>query len=169
MQQPTSESLASVRSVLDRLVAAWERHDAEAYGELFTEDATYITYVGTFYRGRRDIVDSHRTLFAGFLKGTRLADEILDVRFYGPGVAVVNGRGDTYKGKRPAKLTKIQTYTLVRDPGEGADGDGDAAGNGDGGGDGRWRIAAFQNTKRKPLMEAVSYRFAPGLVPAAEQ
>ncbi|MDD9381804.1 SgcJ/EcaC family oxidoreductase [Streptomyces sp. ZAF1911] len=155
MQQPTSESIAaasaSVRVVLDRLVEAWERHDAEAYGELFTEDATYITYVGTFYRGRNDIADSHRTLFAGFLKGTRLADEILDVRFYGPDVAVVNGRGDTYKGKRPTKLTKIQTYTLVREP------------------DGSWRIAAFQNTKRKPLMEAVSYRFAPGLVPAAER
>ncbi|MCX4777733.1 SgcJ/EcaC family oxidoreductase [Streptomyces sp. NBC_01264] len=155
MQQPTGESATAVstavRTVLDRLVSAWERHDAEAYGELFTEDATYITYVGTFYRGRRDIVDSHRALFSGFLKGTRLADEILDVRFYGPDTAVVNGRGDTYKGKRPAKLTKIQTYTLVRDA------------------DGSWRIAAFQNTKRKPLMEAVSYRFAPDLVPAAER
>ncbi|MGW5396875.1 SgcJ/EcaC family oxidoreductase [Streptomyces sp. NPDC003952] len=163
MQQSTSESLgestsgsaAAVRTVLDRLVAAWEQHDAEAYGELFTEDATYITYVGTYYRGRRDIVESHRTLFAGFLKGTRLADEILDVRFYGPGAAVVNGRGDTYKGKRPAKLTKIQTYTLVRDA--------------DAGPEAPWRIAAFQNTRRKPLMEAVSYRFAPGLVPAADR
>ncbi|MFH9725072.1 SgcJ/EcaC family oxidoreductase [Streptomyces sp. NPDC017254] len=148
--QPISESVASVQAVLNRLVTAWERHDAEAYGELFTEDATYITYVGTFYRGRRDIVESHRTLFAGFLKGTRLADEVLDIRFYGPGVAVVNGRGDTYKGKRPEKLGKIQTYTLVRET------------------DGQWRIAAFQNTKRKPLMEAVSYHLAPGLVPSAE-
>ncbi|WP_327252247.1 SgcJ/EcaC family oxidoreductase [Streptomyces sp. NBC_01244] len=137
--------------MLDRLAAAWERHDAEAYGELFSEDATYITYVGTFYRGRRDIVDSRRTLFAGFLKGTRPADEILDVRFYGPGTAVVNGRGDTYRGKRPAKPTKIQTHTLVRDP------------------DGPWRIAAFQNTKRRPLMEAVSHRFSPGLVPSSER
>ncbi|WP_371615416.1 SgcJ/EcaC family oxidoreductase [Streptomyces sp. NBC_00454] len=149
--QSTSESVTSVQTVLSRLVTAWESHDAEAYGELFTEDATYITYVGTFYRGRRDIVESHRTLFAGFLKGTRLADEILDIRFHGPGVAVVNGRGDTYKGKRPQKLRKIQTYTLVREE------------------DGQWRIAAFQNTKRKPLMEAVSYRFAPGLVPAADR
>lgn len=145
-----SEAAESVRAVLNRLVGAWARHDAEAYGELFTEDATYITYVGTFYQGRRDIVESHRTLFAGFLKGTRLADEILDIRFYGPDTAVVNGRGDTYKGKRPEKPSKIQTYTLTRCD------------------DGQWRIAAFQNTKRKPLMEAVSYRFAPGLVPAAE-
>lgn len=149
--QSTSESVASVRTVLDHLVAAWERHDAEAYGDLFTEDASYITYVGTFYQGRRDIAESHRTLFTGFLKGTRLADEILGIRFHGPAVAVVNGRGDTYKGKRPKKLGKIQTYTLVREE------------------DGRWRIAAFQNTKRKPLTEAVSYRFSPGLVPAAER
>jgi hypothetical protein len=62
---------------------------------------------------------------------------------------VVNGRGDTYKGRRPEKLGKVQTYTLVRE------------------GDGQWRIAAFHNTKRKPLMEAASFRFAPGLVPAA--
>ncbi|MEW2383530.1 hypothetical protein AB0873_15760 [Micromonospora sp. NPDC047707] len=42
----------------------------------------------------------------------------------------------------------MQTYVLVRTA------------------DGGWRIAAFQNTKRKPLMEAVSFRFAPDLVPA---
>ena len=146
----TTPETAMITSVLDALVDAWERHDAEAYGELFTEDATYVTFVGTFYQGRQDIVDSHRTLFTTFLKGTRLADEVLDIRFHGPDVAVVNGRGDTYKGRRPRKLTKIQTYTLVRQ------------------GDGRWRIAAFHNTRRKPLMESLSYRIAPGLVPAAE-
>ncbi|MFF5532961.1 hypothetical protein ACFY71_10815 [Streptomyces cinerochromogenes] len=62
---------------------------------------------------------------------------------------MVTGRGDTYKGSRPRRLGKVQTYTLVREA------------------DGEWRIAAFQNTKRRPLMEAVSFRFAPGLVPAA--
>ena len=147
----TTRETTAITSVLDELVGAWERHDAEAYGELFTEDATYVTYVGTFYQGRQDIVDSHRTLFTTFLKGTKLADEVLDVRFHGPDVAVVNGRGDTSKGTRPHKLTKIQTYTMIR------------------GSDGRWRIAAFHNTKRKPLMESISYRFAPGLAPAAER
>lgn len=147
----TTDDVAAVTSVLNELVAAWGRHDAQAYGELFTEGATYITYVGTLYQGRQDIVDSHRSLFAGFLKGTKLAVEVLDIRFLGPDVAVANGRGDTYKGKRPPKLTKIQTYTLVRQN------------------DGKWRIAAFHNTKRKPLLESLSYRFAPGLIPAAEK
>ncbi|MEU5087652.1 SgcJ/EcaC family oxidoreductase [Streptomyces sp. NPDC021356] len=80
---------------MDELVAAWGRQDAEAYGELFTEDATYLTCVGSFYQGRRDIVESHRTLFTTFLKGTELADDVLGIRFHGPDLAVVNGRGDT--------------------------------------------------------------------------
>ncbi|MEU6389141.1 hypothetical protein [Streptomyces sp. NPDC046939] len=52
---------------------------------------------------RRDIVDSHPALFAKFLKGTQLADEILDVRFYGPDTALVTGRGHTYKGSTKRK------------------------------------------------------------------
>ncbi|WP_432145755.1 SgcJ/EcaC family oxidoreductase [Streptomyces sp. bgisy084] len=150
-QKQHEQDIAAVKAVVEELIAAWGRHDAEAYGALFTQDATYTTYVGTFYQGRRDIVESHRTLFAKFLKDTQLADEILDIRFYGPDVAVVNGRGDTYKGRRPRKLSKVQTYTLIRENGS------------------RWRIAAFHNTRRKPLMEAMSYKFAPGLIPAADR
>ncbi|MFI5527688.1 SgcJ/EcaC family oxidoreductase [Kitasatospora sp. NPDC051853] len=142
----------AVTEVLARLADAWARHDADAYGAEFTEDAGYVTYVGTHYRGRSDIVASHRVLFAGFLKGTRLADELLDVRFPAPGLAVVTSRGDTYKGSSPkGRLTKVQTYTLVRESG------------------GRWRVAAFQNTKRRPLLEAFSFRAAPGLVPSARR
>ncbi|GAO07582.1 SgcJ/EcaC family oxidoreductase [Streptomyces lydicamycinicus] len=151
MQGQQEQDIAAVKAVVADLIAAWGRHDAEAYGALFTQDATYTTYVGTFYQGRRDIVESHRTLFAKFLKDTQLADEILDIRFYGPDVAVVNGRGDTYKGRLPRKLSKVQTYTLIREN------------------DGRWRIAAFHNTQRKPLLEAMSYKVAPGLIPAAER
>lgn len=141
----------AVTDVIAGLIDAWRRADADAYAALFTEDATYVTFVGTYYQGRRDIAESHRTLWAKFLKGTRLADEILDVRFPGPDTAVVTGRGDSYKKDRPAKLSKVQTYTLVRE------------------GDGRWRIAAFQNTKRKPLMEAMSFKTAPGTIPGAQR
>ncbi|MFD0542503.1 SgcJ/EcaC family oxidoreductase [Streptomyces mexicanus] len=149
--QGQQQETAAVKAVLDGLVAAWDRNDAEAYGALFTEDASYLSFIGTVYRGRRDIVESHRALFATLLKGTKLADEVVDIRFYGPDVAVVNSRGDTYKGKRPPKLGKVQTYTLVRDP------------------DGRWRIAAFQNTRRKPVMEKITFTFSPGSVPQARK
>ena len=86
-------------------------------------------------------------LFDSFLKGTRLAGQTTSIRFYGADVAVVLTRGDTYK-KEPAKLREVQTFTVVRQ------------------GDGRWKIAAFQNTKRKPLMEAISFKFEPASKPS---
>ncbi len=137
----------AVRAVLSDLVAAWERQDADAYGALFTEDATYTTFVGTLYRGRAAIVESHRALFRSFLKGTTLADERIEVRFHGPDVAVVTSRGDVVKGRRRKPLGKAQTYTLVRT-------------------DDGWRVAAFQNTKRRPLLETISARLQPATAPS---
>lgn len=128
---------------------AWARHDADAYGALFTSDATYTAFLGTRYRGRAEIVESHRALFTGVLRGTRIADDILDVRFYGPDTAVLTSSGDTYTGGRPERLGKVQTYTIVRRP------------------DGAWRVAAFQNTKRRPLLEELSFRLTPAARPGA--
>lgn len=148
----TQDDTAAITGVMTRLNETWARHDADAYGSLFTQDATYVTFVGTYYSGRVDIVNSHRILFAKYLKGTKLAGEIVDIRFYGPDTAVVTGRGDTYKGSRaPKKLSKVQTLTFVREA------------------DGQWRIAAFHNTQRKPLMEAISFKTSPGLIPAAQR
>src|ERR1044071_4474387 len=102
---------------------------AEAWA---TDDATYVTVVGTLYRGREEIARAHQALFDKFRKGSVLVDDIADIRFLGADTAVVTSRGDVAKrGGRPAKLSKVQTYTLVRVA------------------DGEWRIAAFHNTKRK--------------------
>ncbi|WP_431683473.1 SgcJ/EcaC family oxidoreductase [Kitasatospora sp. KL5] len=139
----------TIRSLTD----AWGRGDAIAYGEHFTQDATYTTYLGTHYQGRSDITEAHRALFGGFLKGTKLADSYLGVRFYGPDTAVVTSRGDTYSGKpqKAADLTKTQSYTLVRQ------------------GDRSWRIAAFHNTRRQRVMERISFVWDPSTEPEAEK
>ncbi|MGO4614810.1 SgcJ/EcaC family oxidoreductase [Nocardia sp. 2YAB30] len=147
----TDADLRSVCAALATMTAAWGRNDADAYGAAFTENASYTTYLGTHYQGRRDLAEAHRTLFDGFLQGTELADSYLGVRFYGSDVAIATSRGDTYKKDRPAELSKTQTYTLVRES------------------DGQWRIAAFHNTKRQPVMERISFLFAPGTKPEAER
>jgi uncharacterized protein (TIGR02246 family) len=134
----------AVLAVLNELTAAWARHDAEAFGRQFTEDAVYTTFVGLQYRGRRAIAESHRALWARYLRGTRITDEIVDISFPAPGTALVISRGDTTKGDRPRRvLRKVQTYTLVRDTG------------------GRWLVAAFHNTQRKPFLERLTARVAP--------
>lgn len=148
----TREDRDAITQVMDRLHQAWARHDADAYGGLFTPDASYVTFVGTCYSGRDDIINSHRILFRKYLKGTKLAGEITDIRFHGPDTAIVVGRGDTYKGRHaPRKPSKVQTLTFVREA------------------DGQWRIAAFHNTQRKALMEAISFKTTPGLIPTAQR
>ncbi|MET9693565.1 SgcJ/EcaC family oxidoreductase [Streptomyces sp. NPDC006514] len=105
----------------------------------------------TYHQGRGDITEVHRALFCGFVKGTKLADSLLGIRFLGPDTAFVTSRGDTYTGGKPGELTKVQTYTMVREA------------------DGQWRIAAFQNTQRQPVMEKVSFLLSSGTIPAADK
>ncbi len=149
----TAAEQRAVCATLSSMKDAWARHDATAYGDLFTKDATYTSYVGTAYQGRDDIAEGHRALFGGFLKDTELADSWLSLRFYGPDTAVATSRGDTYEGGKPeaADLSKTQTYTLVRQS------------------DDTWRIAAFQNTQRQRVMERISFLFSPDTKPAAEK
>ncbi|MFE9846982.1 SgcJ/EcaC family oxidoreductase [Streptomyces goshikiensis] len=143
----------AICATLDALIDAWARGDAEAYGRLFTEDGTYTTYVGSHYEGRADITEGHRALFKDFVKGTKLAASYLDLRFLGKDVAVLTGRGDDYTSGKPAlaDLSKVQTYTLVRDT------------------DGAWRIAAFHNTQRQNVMERFSFLYSPATAPKAEK
>ncbi|AYV25283.1 SgcJ/EcaC family oxidoreductase [Streptomyces sp. CJ_13] len=143
----------AICATLDALIDAWARGDAEAYGRLFTEDGTYTTYVGSHYEGRADITEGHRALFKDFVKGTKLAASYLDLRFLGKDVAVLTGRGDDYSSGKPglADLSKVQTYTLVRDT------------------DGAWRIAAFHNTQRQNVMERFSFLYSPATAPKAEK
>ncbi|MFC5835584.1 SgcJ/EcaC family oxidoreductase [Nonomuraea insulae] len=142
----TIDAEQEIRALFADLEDAWNRGDGDAYGACFTEDAGYTTFVGTVYRGRADLISGHRALFGSVLKGTRMFNEVTGIHFYGPGVAVVTGRGEVSR-KRPGRLAKVQTYTLVREAG------------------GRWRIASFHNTKRRPLLEAMSFRFVPDSAP----
>ncbi|MFF1542665.1 SgcJ/EcaC family oxidoreductase [Streptomyces sp. NPDC058291] len=139
--------VAAIHALLEESRVAWNRGDATAYGRCFTLDATDVTFAGTVYHGGQEIARAHQALFEGFLKGTELAVEITDIRFYGSDTAVVVTRGDVGRG-RPRRLGKLATYTVVRRPEEG------------------WRIAAVQKTQRKRLMEALSFRLQPATRPA---
>ena len=155
---PESASAESTRAAhegicatFDALAASWAEHDAEAYGEQFTKEATYTTFAGTHYTGRQDIIDSHRALYNGPLEGTRLADSFLGFDLVRDDVAVVSTRGDTYEGEEPDDLSKVQTYTLAHED------------------DGQWRVTSFHNTKRNAVMERVQFLMEPESKPAAEQ
>ncbi|MEV4127514.1 SgcJ/EcaC family oxidoreductase [Nocardia sp. NPDC049707] len=147
----SAADLQGVCTTLAEMTAAWGQGDADAFGATFTENGTYTTFAGTYYNSRRDLTEAHRALFDGFVKGSKLADSYLGIRFFGADTAVVTTRGDRYDGERPSELSKTQTYTMVR------------------GHDGKWRIAAFQNTQRKTVMERISFLFDADTEPEAER
>lgn len=144
------QARAGVCDATERLAAAWEEQDAEAYGAVFTENATYTTFAGTYYDGREDIIRSHAALYDGPLSETRLADRYLGLRFFADDIAVLTTRGDTYEGDMPDHLSKVQTYTLIRD-------------------DDQWKVAAFQNTQRKELMEKIQFLWMDETRPESER
>jgi uncharacterized protein (TIGR02246 family) len=133
-------SEAEIQPTLDRLTAAWNAGDADAYGAEFTDDATYVVFSGDVLRGRQAIVDTHRWLFAGPLRGSRLGasstgDDATTVRFLRPDVAHVVTAGAVRAADAEtatADRDSVPSYVLVHDGG-------------------RWRIAAFHNTRRQAV------------------
>jgi uncharacterized protein (TIGR02246 family) len=122
-----------INELLRGMTDAWNRGDAAAYAEAFTQDADYISWMGTRDTGRAAIEATHRFLFAGPLKGVKMTGgddaSSLDIRYLSPDVALVIADG----GKpEHAPVASVVTLTAVRT-------------------DGHWLFASFQNTRKAPL------------------
>ncbi len=120
---------------------AWNRGDAAGYASLFTDDADFVAWNGSYGRGRQAIEDGHRRLFAGPLTGSRmvLVDDGAEsvppesLRFVRPDVAVMVISGVVTLAHQSATgpdHESVQTFVLVKDGG-------------------RWLVAAFHNTRRQ--------------------
>jgi uncharacterized protein (TIGR02246 family) len=130
---------AAVRALLQRLNETWG--DADAYAALFTEDGDYVAFDGSHARGRTEIAETHRPLFEGILKGSRLVGVgvPVEVRFLAPGVALVHSGGAVLRlrQKKPSRRAiSVQTLVAVKR-------------------EDRWLFAAFQNTRYRPFAQTL--------------
>jgi len=123
---------AAAGSAVDRVVNAWAGGDADAFAAAFTASGTMVLSGDRYFRGREDIRASMSMALAGPFKGTRLADEIIDLRLLAPGVAVVTTDGGILvPGEEQVAWERAlrSTWVVVEQ-------------------DGDWLIAAFQNGRR---------------------
>lgn len=148
MTNSTADEKA-IRELLDHTTDAWNRNDADAYGAAFTENASYVAFFGGIYRGRHEIIESHRVLFAKVLRGTRMYNEVVEIRLVAPDAAVLVTRGDVAK-RAPKRLAKVQSYTVVCI-------------------DGNWQFASFQNTRRSRVMRFLTYRTGSAAIPSIDK
>ena len=136
---------AERRAILElgqALQDAWNRGDAVGYASLFTDDANFVAWNGTYGRGRQAIEDGHRRLFDGPLAGSRmLLVEAVDaesappgsLRFVRPDVAIMVISGVVTLAGQSATgpdHESVQTFVLIK--------------NGS-----RWRVTAFHNTRQQ--------------------
>jgi uncharacterized protein (TIGR02246 family) len=120
----------AVRDVMIRLRDAWDRGDVEAYASLFSEDAQFVTALGTRMQGRESIAESHQKIFDTFFKGTKLGGYPNSFRRIAPDVILVESAGSIlFPGETEQKVAPngLRTLVVARQ-------------------DDAWRIVSFQNT-----------------------
>ena len=126
---------ADIRRVQARQADAWNRHDARAYAELFTEDGDVVNVVGWRWKGRGEIESKLAAAFAYVFRDSTLTLTDVEVRFLTPEFAVAHVRWTMTGARTPPGIPEpregIQTQVLRK-----------AAG--------RWLIEAFQNTSSVP-------------------
>ena len=124
-----------IRTLYVTAMSGWNQGSGEAFAAPFADHADFVAFDGTRFRGREEIARFHDPLFKTHLKGTRLVGDVTDVRFVAPDVAIAHAYGGTIpRGKREAapERDSLQTLVAVRC-------------------DGRWQLAAFQNTRVRPI------------------
>src|SRR5215212_912395 len=132
---------AAVRDLYEQLMDGWNQGSGAAFAAIFAEDGDLVAFDGTHFKGREEIAPFHQQLFDKWMKGTRLVGQVEDVRFLSPDVAVMHAVGGTVmrgKTEPSPERDSIQTLVAVRQSGE-------------------WSLAAFQNTRIRPIGNAVTF------------
>lgn len=125
------EDEAAIRALLWQLIDGWNQGSGEAFAAPFADDADFVAFDGTYFKGRREIASFHTMLFDRILRGTRLVGKVRGVRFLTPEVALMHAVGSTVmQGESDLEPDRnsVQTLVALKRHGE-------------------WRLAAFQNSR----------------------
>ncbi len=135
----------AVRKVVNGFAEAWNRHDTNARGALFTPDADFVNVTGTHWKGRESIqlntaflhgaipADSAGVTLPksayGIFKTSNLTYKQIDVRFLRKDVAVAHVQNELQGDARTKEPRhSLLVYILTKE-------------------NGRWLIAVAQNTE----------------------
>ncbi|MFJ8082143.1 SgcJ/EcaC family oxidoreductase [Streptomyces sp. NPDC096205] len=126
---------AQIRELFAEYCRTWTAADSAGFGRLFTDDADYVSYDGSWAAGAARLRENHDKLFRGVIAGSAMVGEIESLRFVSDSVAVVVGNGSVlmpWRSELPRRRLSRQIIVCVRTS-EG------------------WRIAAIQNGRQRPV------------------
>jgi uncharacterized protein (TIGR02246 family) len=125
----------ALHGLLEQLLDGWNQEDADKFASPFAEDGSFVAFDGTRLDGRAQIAEFHRPLFKTHLKGMRLSGFVDQCRFVAPDVAILQSLGSTALRAHEAPAAhrdSVQTLVCLKQRG-------------------KWAIAAFQNTRLRPI------------------
>lgn len=77
-----------VENVILAFSDCWNRHDMEAFAQLFAEDAEFVNVVGLWWKGREEIKRAHVATHTTMFKNSRLMIDKIAIRFVTPDIAI---------------------------------------------------------------------------------
>ena len=90
-----------IKKVLTIFTDAWNKHDAKAFSNIFSEDADFTNVRGTSAHGRSEVEKFHAPLFATRFKDTYQKVTQSKIRFIKPDVAAVDAWWEMSGVKNP--------------------------------------------------------------------
>ncbi len=78
----------AVEQVVLGFSEAWNRHDMDAFAELFRENAEFVNVAGMWWKGREQIKRAHVATHASMFRESRLAISGIAIRFIRSDVAL---------------------------------------------------------------------------------
>ena len=128
---------SDIRKVEALQQEAWNRHDAKAYSNLFTEEGDCVNVVGWWWKGRAAIETKLIDAYAFVFRESILTVKDVNIKFLAPEIAVAHVRWTMVGARTPKGMPEpqqgIQTQVLQKQAG-------------------KWLIASFQNTNAVPEM-----------------
>jgi uncharacterized protein (TIGR02246 family) len=91
-QAPSAGDEKTIHPLVADFMDAWNKHDAHAFAETFTEDADFANVRGDSAHGRRAVEDFHAPIFATRFKNTHLTADEVKIRLLSSDIASVDVR-----------------------------------------------------------------------------
>jgi uncharacterized protein (TIGR02246 family) len=87
-----SDPITEVSRVVQAFADCWNRHDMNAFAQLFASDAEFVNVVGLWWKGRNEIRTAHELTHATMFSNSRLTITDVSVRFPVEGIAIARCR-----------------------------------------------------------------------------
>ena len=87
-----SDELVKVTRTVHAFAECWNRHDMQAFADLFTTDAEFVNVVGLWWKGREEIKKAHEFTHATMFKDSQLTISDVSIRFPAETVAIARCR-----------------------------------------------------------------------------